>query len=90
MKTKTIEQTIDFKGVKPKEMYDMYLSSKHHTRIINGQASINKKVGAPYKIWGGMLWGKNLMLKPGEMIVQSWRAKDWRKRDADSIFILNY
>ena len=70
MKTKTIEQTVTFKGVKPQDLYDMYLDSKHHGKIVNGKVKISKKVGDKFSVWDGKMGGKNLMLVPGKTIVQ--------------------
>jgi len=88
MKTKTIEQTINFKGVKPQELYDMYLDSKHHGKIVDGKVKISKRVGDQFSVWGGKMGGKNLMLVPGKAIVQSWGTP--KKGEEDSVLILDF
>jgi hypothetical protein len=37
-----------------------------------------------------MLAGKDLLIVPKKMIVQSWRSSAWKKTDSDSILILNF
>ena len=40
-------------------------------------AKISRKVGGKFTAWGSHLSGINLVLKPGERIVQAWRATGW-------------
>jgi len=86
---KTIQQTVTF-PVPPEKLFDIYLDSKKHAAAINSRASITRKVGGAFSLFGGMLRGKNLAIVPGRMIVQTWRGSDWRKADADSILILTF
>ncbi len=88
MRTKTIEQRSTFKKVKPDELYKMYMNSKDHSAIIGSEAVIGKKVGDSFKLWNGDIKGKNLMLVPGRMIVQSWNG--FGKKDDDSILLLTF
>jgi hypothetical protein len=41
------------------------------------RAKISKKVGGKFAAWGSHISGINLVLKPGERIVQAWRATGW-------------
>lgn len=86
---KTLQQTVTF-PVPPEKLFDIYLDSKKHAAAINSRASITRKVGGAFSLFGGMLRGKNLAIVPGRMIVQTWRGSDWRKADADSILILTF
>jgi activator of HSP90 ATPase len=76
MKTKAIQQTITFKA-SPKEVYDMLMDSRRHTALSGEKASISKKVGGKFTAWGTHISGFNLALKPGQKIVQAWRATGW-------------
>jgi len=76
MKTKMIKQTVVFKA-KPREVYEMIMDSKKHQSLSGQKASMNPKVGGRFTAWGGHLTGFNLVLKPGEKIVQAWRATGW-------------
>ncbi|MBI4588979.1 MAG: SRPBCC domain-containing protein [Candidatus Rokubacteria bacterium] len=86
---KTIEQTVTF-GVPPEKLFDIYLDSKKHAAAVNSQASISRKVGGRFRIFGGALQGKNLAIIPKRMIVQTWRGSDWKKSEGDSILILTF
>lgn len=86
---RTIQQTVKF-GVPPGRLFDIYLDSKKHAAAVNSQASISRKVGGRFRIFGGMLRGKNLAIVPKRMIVQTWRGLDWKKGEADSILILTF
>ncbi len=37
-----------------------------------------------------MLIGKNLLLVQSQMIVQTWRATQWKKSDPDSILMIQF
>jgi activator of HSP90 ATPase len=76
MKTTTIRQTVTFKAA-PAEVYDMIMDSRKHQSLSGEKAKISKKVGGKFTAWGSHISGINLVLKPGERIVQAWRATGW-------------
>jgi activator of HSP90 ATPase len=77
MKTRTLRQTVTFKGAQPREVYDLIANSRKHSSLSREKAVISKKVGGAFSAWSGHLTGFNLVLKPGERIVQAWRATGW-------------
>jgi activator of HSP90 ATPase len=87
--TKAIEQSVEF-DVSPKILYEMYMSSRTHTKATGQPAKIGRRVGAPFTAFGGKIKGKNLLVSPGKMVVQAWRSTSWRKSDADSVLILTF
>src|SRR5258706_7838093 len=89
--SKTITQKIVFKNSKASELYSMFLDSRQHTKLTgNNPSKISAKEGAKFSAHGGYCWGKNLQLVKDKLIVQSWRAGDWKKKDIDSPFILSF
>jgi activator of HSP90 ATPase len=76
MKTKTIRQTVTFRAT-PAEVYEMIMDSRKHQSLSGEKAKISKKVGGRFTAWGSHISGINLVLKPGERIVQAWRATGW-------------
>ena len=84
---KIIQQTVRFKA-SPEELFRTYLDSKKHAAVIGDRVSISRKVGGKFVAFDGMISGRNLLIVPKRLIVQSWRAKPWKKRDPDSILIL--
>lgn len=76
MKTKTLQQTVRFKA-SPKRVYDMIIDSRKHTSLSGEKAVISKRIGGRFTAWNKHLSGINLVLKPGEKIVQAWRATGW-------------
>jgi activator of HSP90 ATPase len=76
MKTKTIRQLIKFQA-SPREVYEMLMDSKKHQSVSGEKARISRKVGGGSIAWNGHITGINLALKPGEKIVQAWRATGW-------------
>lgn len=86
---KNIVQTATFPA-SPQTLYRMFLSSKEHSAACGGPARITPRVGGKFTAWGGALWGRTLLLKPGKMIVQSWRSTGFKPSDPDSILILRF
>ena len=84
---KTFTQTVQFDAT-PAELYELYADSKKHAAATGAAAKISRKVGGAFEAWDGSLTGKNLLLRKGEMIVQTWRGSDWKKSDPDSILVL--
>jgi len=64
-------------AAKPKEVYDAFMDEKQHTKFTGARAKIENVVGGKFEVWDGYASGKNIELKDGEKIVQSWRASDW-------------
>ena len=87
--TKPIVQSVTFKA-SPAKLFQIYTDSKKHSAATGAKASVNAKVGARFTAFDGMLEGKNLVVVPGRMIVQAWRAAHWKKSDLDSILTLTF
>jgi activator of HSP90 ATPase len=75
---------------KPEELYQTIVDSKKHTAMTGMPARISNKVGAKWSAFGGSIYGRNLMLVPGKMIVQSWRSTYFKKSDSDSILVMTF
>jgi activator of HSP90 ATPase len=87
--TPTIEQSLTFKST-PAELYDLFMDSAKHTAATGAPAKISRKVGGKWSAFGGMISGKNLVLLPNRMIVQSWRSSAWKVDDPDSILVVRF
>jgi activator of HSP90 ATPase len=87
--TKPIVQSVTFTA-SPEELFDLFTNSEKHSAATGGKATVSAKPGAKWKAWDGMLSGKNLVVVPGQMIVQAWRGSHWKETDLDSILILNF
>jgi activator of HSP90 ATPase len=87
--TKPIVQSVTFKA-SPQELFEIFTNSKKHSTATGAKASVSAKAGAKWTAWDGMISGKNLVVVPGHMIVQAWRASHWKDSDLDSILILTF
>jgi activator of HSP90 ATPase len=87
--TSTIEQSVSFSAT-PAKLYEFFMDSAKHTAATGMPAKVSKKVGGKWTAFGGMLLGKNLVLIPNRMIVQTWRSSGWKKGDADSILVVTF
>jgi activator of HSP90 ATPase len=76
METKTLRQTVTFKA-SPMDVYEMLMDSSKHQSLSGEKAQISRKEGGRFTAWGSHISGINLVLKPGERIVQAWRATGW-------------
>ncbi len=87
--TKPIVQSVTFKA-SPEELFAIFTDSKKHSAATGAKASVSAKAGAKWKAHDGMISGKNLVVVPGRMIVQAWRAAPWKDSDLDSILMMNF
>jgi uncharacterized protein YndB with AHSA1/START domain len=53
-------------------------------------AKASRKAGGSSAAFGGHIFGRNLVIVPGKMIVQSWRARQWKPEDPDSILVVRF
>ena len=87
---KTIIQKVKFKNVSPQALYDTYMDARKHAEAVGSRyVSIQPRVGGHFRAFT-QLTGKFLHLEKGKRIVQTWRAKSWKKKDPDSILILAF
>jgi activator of HSP90 ATPase len=87
--TKPIRQSVRF-PVSPKELFETYLDSKKHSAATGGRARMSRRVGGTFTAWNNQLRGRNLLIVPSRLIVQSWRAFHWKAADPDSILVLEF
>jgi activator of HSP90 ATPase len=88
---KAIEQTINFAGVTAAELFDIYVDPAKHAALHNGARTyISDREGDSFSLLNGNLNGRNLLVVPNRMIVQSWRGNVWNEDDLDSILTLTF
>jgi activator of HSP90 ATPase len=87
--TPVIQQSVEF-DVSPEVLYELYIDSKKHWQATGAPAKMSRQVGGAFTAFGGQLKGKNLLLVPNKMIVQTWRAAGWKNTDADSILVISF
>ncbi len=61
------------------------MDSKKHTALTGAKAVVSRKVGGKFSIFEGWCKGKNLILVKDKLIVQSWRASDWKKGEDSTV-----
>jgi activator of HSP90 ATPase len=87
--TRAIEQSVTLRAP-VRTLFDTFMDSKKHSALTGAPATIGAKAGARFSAFGGQLLGRNLLIVPGRLIVQSWRSKGWKVSDPDSILILGF
>ena len=85
---KPIQQNVTFKA-KAAKLYALYADSKLHSAATGQKATVGA-AGGKFSAFGGMISGKILLTVKNKSIVQTWRAKSWKKSDPDSILILTF
>ena len=87
--TPTIVQSVVF-SASAKELYDIYLDAKRHAACTGGKVKISTKAGgAVFRRLMESYHRRTLWTIPGQMIVQRWRSKSWKKSDPDSILVFD-
>ena len=76
IKTGTIKQSV-FINAPPEKIYQAFIDAKLHTAFTGSKATGSGKLGAQFTSWGGYAMGKNLELKKGKRIVQTWKTTEW-------------
>lgn len=84
-----IRQSVVLKA-SPEELFDTFLDSKRHSAVTGAPAKASRRVGAAFTAFGGELRGRNLLIVPKRMIVQAWRARQWKAGEPDSILVLRF
>ena len=72
-----IEKTFLVPGATAKDIYNVWLNSKEHSRLIGDTAEIQPKVGGSFSAFSGYATGKFIALVEDFSIEQTWRASDW-------------
>jgi activator of HSP90 ATPase len=84
-----IQQSVTL-NASPEELFRTFLDSKRHSAMTGARARMSRRVGANFTAFDGELKGQNLLIVPNRMIVQAWRARQWKAADPDSILILRF
>jgi len=74
----------------PALLYSFFMNSDKHSATTGMPAKINNKVGGKWSAFGGMIYGKNLVLIRNRRIVQTRRSKEWKTADPDSILVVDF
>jgi len=88
--TPTIQYSATFEKATPAKLYELFADSAKHSAATGMPAKISRKVGGNWTAFDKMLLGKNLVLIPNRMIVQTWRSSEWKKSDPDSILVVSF
>ena len=84
-----IEQSVKF-SCPPEVLFELYMDSAKHSAATGSKAQISRKVGGSFKAFEGSLWGRNLLVVPNKLIVQSWRSTAFKDSDPDSVLVLEF
>jgi len=77
LKLTSIHQEVDFKAGPPR-LYEALLDSGQFAAFTGLPATIDRREGGSFSLFGGLIVGRNIELLPGERIVQAWRPADWK------------
>lgn len=89
-KTGAVQKTISYKGATPEKLFEIFMDAKKHGELIKARVTMNRKTGGKFSAFDGLVTGKNLLVVPHHLIVQTWRGSVWRKEDVDSILVLRF
>jgi activator of HSP90 ATPase len=86
---RTIQQSVTLPAPAA-QLYRMYLDPRRHAAITGAPVTIGARPGARFRAFGGALSGRMLYTRPGRMIAQSWRSKNFGRADLDSVLVLTF
>lgn len=78
MMSETIHQTVTF-AAKPAEIYRALMTSSGHAAFTGEPAEISAETGGKFTAYSGYIEGMNIQLIADKLIVQAWRAGNWKK-----------
>src|SRR5580700_10554801 len=84
-----IEQSVKF-PCSPETLFEMYMDSAKHTAATGARAQITRRAGGRFTAFDGALSGRNLLIVPNRMVVQTWRSTAFKRDDPDSILVLEF
>jgi activator of HSP90 ATPase len=84
-----IEQTVKF-NCRQEVLFELYMDSAKHSAATGAKAQVSRKAGGAFKAFEGSLAGRNLLIVPNKLIVQSWRSTAFKDSDPDSILVLEF
>lgn len=88
---RTIQQTVEFQGVSPSALFEVYVDARLHSAAIGAPVTMSRTVGERFTAFGeNHVRGTNLLVVPDRTVVQSWRARVWQQDDHDSILVLQF
>jgi activator of HSP90 ATPase len=76
--------------VKAIDLYNAWLDSKKHSLFTGAEAIASKKIDGEFTTWDEYITGKNIELKEGQFIKQSWRTSEFDESAPDSILELSF
>jgi activator of HSP90 ATPase len=71
-----LHQEVDLKA-EPHRVYEILLDSKQFAAFTGRAAEISPEAGGAFKMFGGLIEGRNIELVPDQRIVQAWRPANW-------------
>jgi activator of HSP90 ATPase len=86
IKTKSLKQIIIIK-TDPHNVYETFMDQDLHAKLIGSSAKIERWVGGSFNVFDGYATGNTLELLADRMIMQSWRASDWKEGAVSKIKI---
>jgi activator of HSP90 ATPase len=86
---KTIQQSVRF-DAPPERVFALYADTRLHAEATGAPARLVAQAGGEFMAHGGHILGRLLVVERPRLIVQTWRALNWKAAEADSILILTF
>jgi len=86
---KTIRQTVTFDSP-PHEVFEALIDAKTHAAFTGDDATITRRVGGRFSVFGGYASGTTTRLEADKVIVQIWRSTDFAPKDKDSKVMFHF
>jgi activator of HSP90 ATPase len=71
-----IHQEVEFQAPLAR-LYEILVDARRFAAFTGQAAEIQPQAGAPFKLFGARIEGRNVELVPNQRIVQAWRPASW-------------
>eukprot|EP00010_Vexillifera_abyssalis_P005760 CAMPEP_0201552086 /NCGR_PEP_ID=MMETSP0173_2-20130828/13603_1 /ASSEMBLY_ACC=CAM_ASM_000268 /TAXON_ID=218659 /ORGANISM="Vexillifera sp., Strain DIVA3 564/2" /LENGTH=320 /DNA_ID=CAMNT_0047962505 /DNA_START=101 /DNA_END=1060 /DNA_ORIENTATION=- len=75
--TRTFKLEVEFYPIPPHELFLCFTDPQRVKAFSGSNSTIKPDVGGEFSFFDGNVHGKVIDIKPKELLVQSWRFKDW-------------
>ena len=86
---RTVEEWVSFEA-SARELFSIYTDAEAHSAALGCRVAASAEPGAIFSAFDGQVRGRNILVEPSRLIVQSWRGSVWEDGDPDSIVVLAF
>lgn len=75
MKTMNLIHEVYF-NCPPDRLYEILMTNALHASFTQSEVKLTDEMNSEFSVYSGYIRGKNILLEPGKLILQEWRAEE--------------